>query len=176
MPANINRRRLKFHSLDQLLGDAVMLQRLGYDRLGTWSLGQVCDHLAATMDCSIDGFGFKAPLPIRMIAPLFKPRLMDPDRGFPAGVKFPAKAAPMLEPNALSDGQGIARLDIAIARLRSDERRVPSPLLGPLTGAEWDILHCNHAALHLSFLVPKVPVDSGSNVTKAEFDSAELRR
>lgn len=172
---NINRRRLKLHTLDQVMGDALMLHRAGYERLGSWTLGRCCDHLAATMDCSIDGFPFRVGPHVRLVGMLIKRRLLDPDRGFPAGVKFPASARAALEPGALTDEQGLARLQAAIDRLNAEPARAPSPLLGRMTREQWDLLHCNHAALHLSFLVPREPADRGSNVTRAEFDSSALR-
>ncbi len=42
----------------------------------------------------------------------------------------------------------------AIHRLQTEEKRAPNPVLGKLTREEWDRLHCRHAELHLSFLVP----------------------
>ena len=160
------RRRLRFHTLDQVMGDAMLVGQGPYERLGTWSLGQCCDHLAVTMDYCIDGFPFSVPLPLRIMGPMLKKRMIDPDRGFPSGVKFPKSGRAALEPNAISDEQGLAKLQAGIDRLNAESKRARSPLFGTMTRDEWNMLHCNHAALHLSYLLPIERDDPASNATR----------
>ncbi len=160
------RRTLRFHTLDQVMGDAMLVGRGPYQRLGTWSLGQCCDHLAVTIDYSIDGFPFSVPLPLRILGPMLKKRVLDPDRGFPTGVKFPKAGRTALEPNTISDEEGLAKLQAGLDRLKAEPGRARSPLLGSLSREEWDMLHCNHAALHLSYLLPVGRDDPASNATR----------
>lgn len=163
-----NRRRLRFHTLDQVVGDAMNVGAGPYERLGSWSLGMCCDHLAAFMEYSIDGFPFRMSPAVRLFGVLLKARVLDPDRGLPAGVKFPRTARPALEPSAISDEAGLAKLAAAVDRLRDETTRAKSPLLGTLTREQWDQLHCNHAALHLSYLLPIERDEPASNATRAE--------
>jgi hypothetical protein len=146
------RRQLKFHSYAELLAD---LDRLGSGpvrQLGNWSVGQNCRHLATVYNNSIDGFTLKFPVPLRIMAKLFRKRLLT--MSMPAGFKLPAKTGQSLMPPATSAEEGLADLRAAIARLQTEPRRAKHPLFGELTHQEWDGIHLNHAALHLSFLVP----------------------
>jgi hypothetical protein len=146
------RRQLSFQSYEELLAD---LERLGSGpvrQLGNWSPGQNCRHLATVYNNSIDGFTLKFPVPLRMMAKLFRKRLMS--MSMPAGFKLPAKTGRSLMPPATSTEEGLAELRAAIARLQNEPRRAKHPLFGEMTHEEWDKIHLNHAALHLSFLVP----------------------
>src|SRR5579885_2208924 len=98
------RRTLRFHDYDDILADAEALAAKGYDREGQWGLGQACDHLAAIMELSIDGFPSKLPLPVRVLARwialggILKHRQLN--RRFPA----PDYALP---PDAVEDRAGL---------------------------------------------------------------------
>ena len=157
-PSTINtakvtgRRHLSFQSYEELLAD---LDRLGsgpVQQLGNWSPGQNFRHLATVYNNSIDGFTLKFSVPLRMMARLFRKRLMS--MSMPAGFKLPAKTGQSLMPPATSTEEGLAALRAAIARLQNEPRRAKHPLFGEMTHEEWDKIHLNHAALHLSFLVP----------------------
>ena len=146
------RRSLSFQSYEELLAD---LDRLGSGpvrQLGNWSPGQNFRHLATAYNNSIDGFTLKFPMPLRMVAKLFRKRLLS--MSMPAGFKLPAKSGQSLMPPATSTGEGLAELGTAIARLQTEPRRAKHPLFGEMTNQEWDNFHLKHAALHLSFLVP----------------------
>ena len=58
-------------------------------------------------------------------------------------------------PAATSLEDGLAHIRNAIHRLQTDPKRVPSAFLGTLTKEEWTQLHCRHAELHFSFLIPE---------------------
>ena len=52
-----NRRQLHFNSLDEIAAEVERLAACQQVRtIGNWSSGQVLQHLASTMDNSIDGF------------------------------------------------------------------------------------------------------------------------
>jgi len=62
-----DRRTLRFESLDEILAEVERLAIAKEVRpLGNWSSGQVVQHLAMTLDNSIDGFPSFVPLPIRL--------------------------------------------------------------------------------------------------------------
>ncbi len=71
------------------------------------------------------------------------------------GFKLPPAAAKNLVPGPTSTDEGLAALRAAIARQEREPNRAPSAFLGPLSHEEWNQLHLNHAALHMSFLVPR---------------------
>jgi Protein of unknown function (DUF1569) len=146
------RRSISFQSYEELLAD---LDRLGSGpvrQLGNWSPGQNFRHLATAYNNSIDGFTLSFPMPLRLMAKLFRKRLLS--MSMPAGFKLPAKSGQSLMPPATSTEEGLAELRAAITRLQTEPRRAMHPLFGELTNQEWDKVHLKHAALHLSFLVP----------------------
>ena len=73
----------------------------------------------------------------------------------PPGFKLPDDAAKTLVPGPTSTEEGLAVPQAAITRLEQDPKRAPNPVFGPMTKEEWNQLHLNHAALHMSFLVPQ---------------------
>lgn len=148
------RRPLKFTSYDQLLAEAERLARGPTRPLGNWSVGQVLEHLARTMNMAIDGTPLRVPWLVRWAIRLFfRRRLLDGP--MPAGFQLPSAAARELVPAPISADEGLAHLRAAVARLARQPHREPSPTLGPLTREEYDRLHFSHAALHMSFLLPE---------------------
>jgi hypothetical protein len=69
------------------------------------------------------------------------------------GVMLPESVAKVTVPGPTTTEEGMAALRSAIARLESESKRAPSPFLGAMTKEEWNRLHLNHSALHMSFLV-----------------------
>jgi len=148
------RRVLRFATLDDILADAERLAGGRARQLGNWSPGQAFSHLARTMNMSLDGAKWRAPLIFRLMAPLIKKRLL---RGpMKAGFKLPGYAAEqLLPPTPVATDHGLAELRTAIQRLHREPRRAPSPFFGPMTREEWNQLHLRHSELHLSFFVPE---------------------
>jgi hypothetical protein len=146
------RRAVSYASLREVLADAERLSQGKIKALGNWSPGQVFEHLARTMNQSIDGANFKIHWLVRMILPLMKSRMLKgPMR---PGFKLPAGAARELVPGPTSTADGLAALRAATQRQERESKRAPSPAFGALTRDEWDRLHLIHAALHMSFLMP----------------------
>ncbi len=146
-----DRRHLEFSSLDDIRAEVERLARGKIRALGNWSPGQVFEHLAIVMNASIDGFPFTAPLPMRVMARLFKRRFLS--RPMPPGFRLPGRAAPLLPP-PVSLEDGLAAIRRALDRQRTEPGRQPHAFFGPLTREEWDRVHCLHSAMHLGFLVP----------------------
>jgi Protein of unknown function (DUF1569) len=147
------RRLPRFHSYDEVLADAENLVTGGYERIGTWNLGQVCDHLAKTMGKSLDGFPDRKPWPFRFLA-----------RSFVLGGilkhrqhlrRFPAPS--YLEPASIDDDRaGLGELLTAVNRLKGHSGELQAhPVFGRLTHPQWLELHLWHCEHHLSFLIPK---------------------
>jgi Protein of unknown function (DUF1569) len=104
------------------------------------------------MNDSIDGSDLRLPWYLKLLGPLLKQKLV---RGPMApGVQVPESVAKVTVPGPTSTDEGLIALRSAIARLESESKRAPSPFLGAMTKGEWNRLHLNHSALHMSFLVP----------------------
>jgi hypothetical protein len=147
------RRLPRFHSYDDVLADAESLLARGYDREGTWSLGQVCSHLAKTVGYSIDGFPAKKPWPLRFLARTFVLKGILQHRQHLR--RFPAP--PYLMPSdAEDDGTGLEELRSAFLRLKNHSGELkPHPVFDNLSPQQWVDLHLWHCEHHLSFILPK---------------------
>src|SRR5574342_33702 len=86
------RRQLRFESLDDILAEVERLASSKNIRaVGNWTSGQVLQHLAATMNGSIDGFPTFVPAPVRLLLRLFmKRRFLT--RPMPPGFQLPKNA------------------------------------------------------------------------------------
>ena len=155
--------------LQDVLRDVEDLQAWGYQRLGQWSLGQVCSHLSMLIHCFLDGFPQQ---PMFSRVPLWLCR--NTIARFPAGRSMminiltgSVRTFPQLVPSTQTDD------DAAAADLRQAIRRLqdhpgpfqPSPALGRLEPTELMRLQLVHCAHHLGFLTPS-PEDSGSAETR----------
>ena len=148
------RRQVQFTTLDDMLADVDRLAQSKEVRaLGNWSSGQVLRHLTIVMNGSIDGQPPMMPAIMRlMIRLLAKRRFLN--KPMAAGFQLPARAAAVLLPPETSWDEGVEEFRRAVQRLKTESARRPHPAIGPLSHEEWDRLHCRHAELHLSFLVP----------------------
>ena len=148
-----NRRKLTFGSLKEVLDDADRLSSSPITVLGNWSAGQIFRHLAIAYNGSIDGFTMTFPWYFRLMASVFKKKLLV--MPMPAGFNLPAGGAKEMAPSPTSTEEGLAELHAAVARLEDESRRARHPMLGELTKDQWNQVHLNHANLHMSFLVPQ---------------------
>ena len=146
------RRELHYSNLNDIVTDAESIAAGEYETLGTWSFGQILEHLAATFDCSIDGFSFQAPWLLRtFVAPFVKNRFFT--KPMPSGFKLPATAGSLL-PGDVSVEEGLAHLKRAIGRYETESPNAKHPFFGRLARQEWVSLALRHAELHMSFVRP----------------------
>ena len=147
----VPRRTVQYHSLDEIVADAERLVTAGAATTGNWSVGQILVHIANVMDMSIDGTDVKAPWWLRfLLGTLMKKRMLAGK--MPAGFKLPAKAEAQLVSPEVDAQTGLERLKAAVARLKQETHREPSPIFGPMDVAQWNQLHCRHSELHMSFI------------------------
>ncbi|MCC6125923.1 MAG: DUF1569 domain-containing protein [Pirellulales bacterium] len=147
------RRSLQFQGLNDAIDDIRLLQRVGYERRGNWSLGQICDHLAIFFRGSLDGFDTKFPWIVRATVGKFVLRRIFEAGKMRTGVKVPKRFLPA---GVRADAVAADELVELIDRFgRKSEPLEPSPIFGPLTKEEWTKLHLIHCAHHLRFLMPK---------------------
>jgi hypothetical protein len=147
------RRNLNFTSLQEVLADADRLSSGPVKSLGNWSAGQVFRHLAIAFNGSIDGFTITFPWYLRLMARLFKKKLLS--GAMPPGFRLSPENAEAVVPGATTTEEGLAELRAAVARLEREPRRAKSPVFGTISKEEWDQIHLKHASLHMSFLVPQ---------------------
>ncbi len=150
------RRQLNFASLEEVMPEVERLSA-GYESVGQWSLGQICNHLTASFNFVTSGVAgsrvSNAPEDPRFA--LIRTRFFRAGR-FPDG-----KAAPVSElvpGTGLDDRAEVEALRDALARYALATGPFPAhPFLGSMTKEEWSQFHSLHAAHHLGFAVPLEP-------------------
>ena len=149
-----NRRQVSYENFDDLLADAESLAGQQVETLGNWSFAQILEHLAISLEGSIDGLPFKAPWPMRVVGKLFlKNKFLN--GALPPGFQIPDSARPVVYPDeAITVEASLEHLRRAIARCRNEPGRASHPLLDNLSQDEWDRFSLRHAELHMSFIRP----------------------
>jgi Protein of unknown function (DUF1569) len=157
MPVNTakveGRRKLDFTSLEEVVADAERLSSGPVKALGNWSAGQIFRHLAIAYNGSIDGLALTFPWYLRVMAKLFKQKLLAAP--MPAGFNLRGENANAVAPGPTTTEEGLADLRAAVARLQREPHRARHPMFGEISKEEWNKIHLNHADLHMSFLVPQ---------------------
>ena len=149
------RRALRLESMDAILADAESVTSQPYRTVGGWSAAENIDHVANVVEMSLDGFTLDVPWPLKVVGRLFlKPSWLK--NGYKPGIRPPAKVAAAFAPReGVTLEQALERLRRMVTRSKSEPMDRPSPLLGALTHEQWEQMHCRHAELHLSFIVPE---------------------
>jgi hypothetical protein len=126
----------------------------------SWSLAEVCDHLALALDSTVRGHGgegpprrWKALSRIERAKRWCIKQFMLATGWFPRGVPAPASVTP--SSSVLLD-DALARLEDAAAAFdrkcaSSDSTWGYHSLLGRMSGPAWRRFHAIHAAHHFSF-------------------------
>jgi hypothetical protein len=152
------RRALSFHCAGCLKEDLAKIEAAetaGTLRVtGNWTAGEILDHVAKTIEFSIDGFpsSVRVAWPVRVIARLMKGRVTS-GRTLPAGFKLPKESAAFLPAPGTSTRDGLARMRRVLDRIDGGARCThASPAFGAMSHDEWMRLHLGHAQLHLGFV------------------------
>ena len=151
------RRDIGYSTLEELRLDAEAIAAGPFATIGQWSYGQILDHLAKAVHCSIDGFPFRAPLWMRLGAPFLKNSVLT--KKMQPGWKLPKSADPYLPDAEATVEDALARLVKGIDRLDTENPEAAHPVFGKLAREEWIQLHLRHAELHMSFVVPTASPD-----------------
>jgi len=147
------RREVRYESLDELLADAKRFSGNDIKTLGNWSQGQIFEHIARSMDSSIDGAGFSFPAPLQWLMSLFmKKKFLT--KTLPPGFKTTAQ----FDPEKTSAEEGLASLEKAIERQKNVSERAPHPGFGNIGKEGWDDFNLRHSEMHMSFLIPDAEV------------------
>ena len=147
-----DRRQLRFDSFEEIRGDVNSLVSMKVRTLGNWTLPQILEHLARSMDMAIDGADFKSGWAIRQLGKLMKKRVLK--NPMSAGFKLPKHAASLV-PDELPLDKALTHFRTALKRLEAETARSPHPVFGEMTLEESNLLQLRHAELHLSFVAPE---------------------
>jgi hypothetical protein len=148
------RRTLRFTSLDEIMPEVERLRR-GHMTVGTWTLAQVCRHLANVMNRVIE-LPASTPRDPSLEFGEAKKREVFETGLLPEGLPAPPGVVP---PDGLDLSDEAEGLRQAIARFRSSAGPAASHrFFGPLTREEWHRLQCIHCAHHLSFVIPATEI------------------
>jgi hypothetical protein len=151
MNAPREHRKLHFDSIDQAMEEAERLARVPTRTTGRFSLGQILEHLARTLDVVTgDRQAPAAPLPVRLLARLGRPLVL---RQLKPGFKLPSQAQGVLWPaDDVPVQDGLQHLRAALQRFRNLEPLPPHVFFGKMTREEHERLQCRHFELHLGFV------------------------
>ena len=134
----MKRREIEFQSLDAAIAETKLLQKVGYERVGRWSLGQICNHLASAVDMMVEGKMKYLPRFV-MRGMLFAGQLMTRIANR-LRLRIPT-TLPQKAP--VDDAEGVARLEESIGKLRTSSM------------SHLRAFHLFHFSHHLSFLIPR---------------------
>lgn len=146
-----DRRTLCFSRLEEVMPDVDRLLE-GYTTAGPWSLGMICNHLGSMLQGSVEGFSVRVPWLARARAAWIGKRTILRSGHVPEIATLSAELAPRpgLDDRAEAEALRAALRFYAL----HDGPMAGHPLLGKLTRADWDRLHCIQSAHHLSFARP----------------------
>jgi hypothetical protein len=148
---DLHRRKLKFDTLEQCLGEVDRLRGGAYAKSKEWNLEQICAHLAHTVEGSLVKPPTDEATPEQVERKnKFLAMVLTPD-GMPENIPLPPDRVPPADSSP-------AEVDRFIKAMR-DLEAWPHKCLtvgscGPVAVSEIKPLHYAHAAHHLGFLVP----------------------
>ncbi|QEH33542.1 hypothetical protein OJF2_20440 [Aquisphaera giovannonii] len=147
---NSRRMTLRFDSMDDIIPEVERLRR-GCRTVGTWSLAQICQHLAMVARRVVDMPATDTPDRSQWVPPEQKAEVFRSGR-IPEGLPAPDA---LLPPKDVDLDAAVEALRSALAYFKaSDGPKVPHRFFGYLTRDEWEQLQCIHCAHHLSFAIP----------------------
>ena len=157
MPVDVKqaeRRELHFESLEDILADAQTITAGPHRTTGNWSAPQILHHVTFLIDAMNHGSKLSLPLPIRVVGRVLKllkfhRREMKPGLNPP-----PAVARRFAPPPDLSLDEALQHMRTQIEFAQKHGMKHPSPMFGKLPHAEAVAMHCRHAELHQSFILP----------------------
>lgn len=158
MPINTakvaGRRQLHFETLEKSVTDAEKLLVGQWKPLGNWSLGQITQHLATSLDNTVEGRDITPPLFVRLIMAFMKKGMLY--KSMSPGFQMTDAMKPLfMPPDEVEAQEGVAALRAAVEKF-SSAASLPdrSGAFGKMSRDQWTKFHCRHAEMHLSFIVP----------------------
>ncbi len=153
-PITVKRRKLDLRNGDEVIAEINSLRQSGYSKAKNWNLTQVCQHLSATMNGGMDGFGFRLPWILRATIVKWVFAYALKSRKLLSG----APTFPVLKPKCDSHQDDDALIDECIESIKRAQTFTGSledyAMLDNLSHEDWRDFMWIHAAHHLSFLIP----------------------
>ena len=151
---SVDRRELHFDNLDQALADAEKLASGNFHATGSFTFGQILEHLARTLDVVTGEMpGPHVPLPMRWAARMMRPLILS--RPMKPGFKLPTTSQSIFWPeDDVPVDQAMSHLREAIERYKAMDDFPTHPFFGNMNRQQNDQLQCRHCELHLSFVQP----------------------
>lgn len=144
------RRTLSFNNLDEVMPDVERLLE-GHTTVGTWTLAQICRHLATVMRRVVDLPASTPQDPSLWVGEERKRQVLESGT-IPEGLPGPPEVLPVETLGEREEAEGLRQ---AIAHYKASSGPVIAHrFFGPLSKPEWDRLQLIHVAHHLSFVVP----------------------
>ena len=123
----------------------------GHSTVGRWTLAQILNHLANSIQYSIGGFPGRTTPWIVQVTFRKAARWSMLKRGaIPEGAPLPRGFVPQSDLNAAVEAEALRE---AIAAFERCESPVPHPFIGAMLKEDWRTFHCVHCGHHLSFAV-----------------------
>jgi hypothetical protein len=150
----LNRRQLRYESLDDFLGDADRLATGNSRILGNWTLAQIFDHLARWFRMAVKGTDVRVPRWVQFMLWQWRKRSLSmPSK---PGFRIPSPLESVLLPEeGFATDRCLQDLRSAVSGFRAASQFAPHPAYGQLTRDEWQQLALRHAEMHMSFIVPQ---------------------
>jgi hypothetical protein len=151
----MQKRELDLRSADEVVAEIDRLLAGGYDRAGSWTLTQICDHLEKTMNGGMKGFGFRMPWILRATVGKYLMRRILRTRRMG---RMPAPKAVVPKPvdAAADDEAPVRRCQDCVRRAAEFAGPLPPhPAVDKLSLDDWKNLMWIHASHHLGFLIPR---------------------
>jgi hypothetical protein len=148
-------RTLELRDFNNVAAELERLHKDGYDKVGSWDLAQVCDHLRYFVEGSLDGHPYKVPWLLKVLLGRLVLNRILKQRRMKAGGPTPQKPLPSAGGD---EAAAILALKQVLQRLEAHQGELhASPFFGYLTPQQWRDLHLIHCGHHLAYLNPRVP-------------------
>jgi hypothetical protein len=148
------RRALHLESLDDVMPEVDRLLQGGYRPAGSWSLGQICLHLAETFRVTLDGPPRPMPWIVRKTVGPLALRWLKSMRRMPVGMRAPKYLTPPASDES-DDRPGAEELRAVIARFRNElPRTIDHPFFGRVSKTDLTTISVRHCEHHLAFAIP----------------------
>lgn len=152
------RRSLHFQSMAEIQADIdqLLIANDGHiHTIGQLTPAQNIWHIAFFIECSVHGFSYTFPWPLRLVGRLLRNRMTD--KPIPSGIKLPPGMRYLdkinFPPVDTTLEAALEKFTQAIADASKPGAMCQkSPMFGALTQTQWTRTHCLHADLHFSFL------------------------
>jgi hypothetical protein len=144
------RRTLHFNSFDEVMPDVERLLE-GHTTVGTWSLAQICRHLATIARRVVDLPASTPSDPSQWVSEEQKRQVFD-SGVIPEGLPCPPDLVPTETIGEREEAEGLRQAIVHF--LASPGPVIPHRFFGHLTREEWHQLQLIHLAHHLSLALP----------------------